>query len=203
MTKREIARVRALLLSSGIKAKEISRRAAEPKDLRTDQESPYQDIAELAREKIALVPKSQEHRLAAKILSDDIQLSAQMWHTSADEFCNATVTSLVERISILQSRLVTNLTPLARGAADEADEVSKDLVTSQTLKVKRITDKIDKMMRKRRRRFRWLRRGGWVLVEWLLVGVMWYVWFMVVLTRIVMGVGKGVVRSLRWLFWLD
>jgi hypothetical protein len=42
-----------------------------------------------------------------------------------------------------------------------------------------------------------------VLVEWLLVGVMWYVWFMVVLTRVVMGVGKGVVGSLRWLFWLD
>jgi hypothetical protein len=62
---------------------------------------------------------------------------------------------------------------------------------------------MDKMIRRRRRRFRWLRRGGWVLVEWLLVGVMWYVWFMVVLTRVVMGVGKGVVRSFRWLFWLD
>ena len=58
-------------------------------------------------------------------------------------------------------------------------------------------------IRRRKRRFRWLRRGGWVLVEWLLVGVMWYVWFMVVLTRVVMGVGKGVVGSLRWLFWLD
>jgi hypothetical protein len=203
MTKREIARVRALFLSSGIKAAEISRRAAEPKDLRTDNESTYQDVAELAKEKITLVPKSQEHRLAARILSDDIQLSAQMWHSSADTFCNSTVSSLVERISILQSRLVSNLTPMARDAADEADEVGRDLVTSQTLKVKRVMDKMDKMIRRRRRRFRWLRRGGWVLVEWLLVGVMWYVWFMVVLTRVVMGVGKGVVRSFRWLFWLD
>jgi hypothetical protein len=203
MTKREIARVRALFLSSGIKAAEISRRAAEPKDLRTDNESSYHDIAELAKEKVALVPKSQEHRLAARILSDDIQLSAQMWHSSADTFCNSTVSSLVERISILQSRLVSNLTPMARDAADEADEVGRDLVTSQTLKVKRVTDKMDKMIRRRKRRFRWLRRGGWVLVEWLLVGVMWYVWFMVVLTRVVMGVGKGVVRSFRWLFWLD
>jgi hypothetical protein len=203
MTKREIARVRALFLSSGIKAAEISRRAAEPKDLRTDNDSSYQDVAELAKEKIVLVPKSQEHRLAARILSDDIQLSAQMWHSSADTFCNSTVSSLVEQISTLQSRLVANLTPMARDAADEADEVGRDLVTSQTLKVKRVTDKMDKMIRKRRRRFRWLRRGGWVLVEWLLVGVMWYVWFMVVLTRVVMGVGKGIVGSLRWLFWLD
>jgi hypothetical protein len=85
---------------------------------------------------------------------------------------------------------------------DEADDVSRELVDKQTLDVKGVTDKIDKMMRRRRRRFRWARRGGWVLVEWALVGVMWYVWFMVVLARVVMGVGRGVVGGVRWLFWL-
>lgn len=202
MTKREIARVRALLLSSGIKAKEISRRAAEPKDLRTDQDSRYKDVALLAKEEIQLVPKSQEHRLAAKIISDDIQLSSQMWHTSADTFCNITVSDLLDKIESLRSRVGDSLTPLARKAADEADEVSKDLVTSQTLQVKSIGDKISKMMRRRSRKFRWLRRGGWVMVEWALVGVMWWVWFMVVLVRIVMGIGRGTVAGLRWLFWL-
>ncbi len=88
MTKREIARVRALLLSSGIKAKEISRRAAETNDLRKDTKSPYADIANLAKDEIKPVPKGQEHRLAARILSEDIQLSSRMWQASADLFCN-------------------------------------------------------------------------------------------------------------------
>lgn len=201
-TKREIARVRALLLSSGIKAKEISRRAAELKDLRTDKESVYQDIASLTDQSIQPVPKSQEHRLAARILSEDIQSSARTCQTSADAFSNTTIAGLLTRIGSMQSRLVDNLTPMTREAADEADEVSKDLVTSQTLKVKSISDKMDKMMRRRRRRFRWVRRGGWVLVEWSLVGVMWGVWFLVMLVRIVMAIVGGVVGGVRWLFWL-
>ncbi|KAK0113434.1 hypothetical protein ONS95_013692 [Cadophora gregata] len=202
LNRREIARVRALLLSSGIKAKEISRRAAELKDLRAEKDPLYGDIADMAHEEIEVVPKSQQHRLAARIISDDVQLSSQIWQDSADTFVNDTVNVLMSRIGSLQHRLVDNLTPMTRTAADEADEVSKDLVTSQMLKVKMIGDKIDKMTRTRRRRFRWLRRGGWVLVEWALVGIMWYVWFVVVIARVFMGIGKGVVGSLRWLLWL-
>lgn len=201
-TKREIARVRALLLSSGIKAKEISRRAAELRDLRTDKESAYQDIASLTDQSIQRVPKSQEHRLAARILSDDIQSSARACQASADAFSNTTIAGLLTRIGSMQTRLVDNLTPMTREAADEADEVSKDLVTSQTLKVKSISDKMDKMTRRRRRKFRWVRRGGWVLVEWSLVGVMWGVWFIVMLVRVVMAIVGGVVGGVRWLFWL-
>ncbi|KAH7379876.1 hypothetical protein BKA64DRAFT_686530 [Cadophora sp. MPI-SDFR-AT-0126] len=202
MNRREIARVRALLLSSGIKAKEISRRAAELKDLRADKDPLYEDIADMAQDDIEPVPKSQQHRLAARIISDDVQLSSQIWQDSADTFVNDTVNVLMNRIGTLQHRLVDDLTPMTRTAADEADEVSKDLVTSQMLKVKRIGDKIDKMTRTRRRRFRWLRRGGWVLVEWALVGIMWYVWFVVVIARVFMGLGRGVVGSVRWLLWL-
>ena len=202
MNRREIARVRALLLSSGIKAKEISRRAAELKDLKAEKDPLYEDIADMVHEAIEPVPKSQQHRLAARIISDDVQLSSQIWQDSADTFVNDTVNVLMNRIGSLQHRLVDNLTPLTRTAADEADEVSKDLVTSQMLKVKRIGDKIDKMTRTRRRRFRWLRRGGWVLVEWALVGIMWYVWFLVVIARVFMGVAKGFVGSVRWLLWL-
>ncbi|TVY83312.1 hypothetical protein LSUE1_G007314 [Lachnellula suecica] len=189
MTKREIARIRALLLSSGIKAKEISRRAAEPKDLSDD--AIYADVAALAPDAINPVPKSQEHILAARILSNDIQLSSRMWQSTADTFVNDTMSTLLSNLEGLCANLADNLAPSVRKAADEADEVSKDLVTNQTLQVKRVTDTIEKMTRRRRRRFRWLRRGGWVMVEWALVGVMWYVWFMVVLARVVMGAWEG------------
>jgi hypothetical protein len=202
MTKREIARVRALLLSSGIKAKEICRRAAELRDIRDPDQSSYSDIVALSKDPISPVPRTQEHILAARILSNDIQLSSRMWQASADNFCSTTVNDLLNRIEGLQGRIVDQLTPMTRKATDEADEVSKDLVTGQTLAVKRLLDMMDKMMRRRRRRFRWLRRGGWVMLEWALVGVMWYVWFLVVLARIVMGVGRGVVGVVRWLFWM-
>ncbi|TAQ90791.1 hypothetical protein B7494_g846 [Chlorociboria aeruginascens] len=170
MTKREIFRVKALLLSSGIKAKEISRRAAEPGDLKEDPR--YTEIVALSKEPIDPIPTSQQHILAAKIISNDIQLSSRMWQSSADTFCGTTVQNLLGRIDQLKSRVLDELTPMASKAADEADEVSKDIVTGQTLAVKRLTDSMDKMMRRRRRRFRWLRRGGWVLVEWALVGIM-------------------------------
>lgn len=202
MTKREIARVRALLLSSGIKAKEISRRAAEPRSLNTEGESWAQDITSLAKQEVKPVPKSQEHRLAARILSEDIQSSARLCQSSSEHFSNTTIAALLSKIGNMQGRLVDTLTPMTRAAADEADEVSKDLVMSQTLKVKRISDKMDTMMRRRRRKFRWVRRMGWVAVEWGLVGVMWGVWFLVMLVRVILGVGNGVVAGFRWLFWL-
>lgn len=201
VTRKEIARVRALLLSSGIKAREISRRAAETVDLQ-ENEGHYSDIAKLAKEKLNPVPNSQQHIIAARILSSDIQLSSRMWQATADKFYNTTVSSLLERADLLHSKVADNLTPMVRSAADEADSVSRNILTSQSLQIKRIIDTMDNMMRRRRRRFRWLRRGGWVLVEWALVGVMWFAWFLVVLVRIVMGLGKGVVGSFRWLFWL-
>ncbi|KAM3069174.1 hypothetical protein ACMFMG_010694 [Clarireedia jacksonii] len=202
MTKREIARIRALLLSSGIKANEIARRAAEPKDLRDAEEKCYEGIASFTDGPLMPVPKSQQHMLAARILQNDVQLSSRLWQQSADNFSMTTIQNLLNDMGELQSRLVENLTPMTRRIADDADEVSKDLVTSHILQVNKLMDSMDKMMRRRRRRFRWVRRGGWVIVEWALVGVMWYVWFMVVLARVIMGIGRGAVGAVRWLFWL-
>jgi hypothetical protein len=91
---------------------------------------------------------------------------------------------------------------MTQQATDEADEVNQDLVVGQRLKVKVVMDGMDKMLRRRRRRFRWVRRAGWLAVEWALVGFMWYVWFVVMIARVVLGVGKGVVRGVRWLLWL-
>jgi len=202
MTKREIARVRALLLSSGIKAKEISRRAGETQYLHLSTEPAYKGIIDLAQDRVKPMPKHQLHIVAARILSDDIQLSKRVWQDSADTFCNTTVQDLVSRLDGLKGTIQESLTPMARKAADEADEVSKDLVTSQTLKVKRITDAMDTMLRRRRRKFRWLRRAGWVLVEWGLVGVMWFAWLIVVFLKIFTSIGRAVTATTRWLLWL-
>lgn len=202
MTKREIARTRALLLSSGIKANEIARRAAEVRGLGNSGKAAYIDVANLAQGPLPPVPRSSEHILAARILQDDIQVSAQAWEAAANIFCGATMNGLIQKLDDLQARVSEQLIPMASKAGDEADEVSKDLVMNQTLAVKRLEDSMNKMIRRRRRKFRWLRRGGWVMLEWVLVGVMWSVWLIVMLARTVLGFGRVTVGAVRWLLWL-
>lgn len=202
VTKREIARIQALFLSSGIKANEITRQASQPIDLLNSKEPLYSEVAKLSQEQMDPVPNSQQHILAATVLSSDIQLSSRIWQAGADNFYNSTASSLFGRAENLHSHIADNLTPRVRAAADEADELSRNILTFQSLQIKRIINTMDNMMRRRRRRFRWLRRGGWVMVEWALVGVMWFAWFLVVFVRIFLGLGTGVVRSIRWLFWL-
>ena len=140
--------------------------------------------------------------VAARVLGQSIQTSAQQWQTSSERFASETAPKLEKRVEQLRGKLAGDLTDLTRNAAEEADEAYTDLVTGQRLKVKRVVDFIEKMLRRRRRRFRWVRRAGWLAVEWALVGFMWYVWFVVMIARVVLGVGRGVVRVGRWLLWM-
>ncbi|POR38056.1 Uncharacterized protein TPAR_01780 [Tolypocladium paradoxum] len=220
LSRREIARMRALILSSGIKAMEINRRASElhkpfgnenlavkGMPVRTSCGSVgWTDIAKLCPDRTQLcvqpVTYCELYPLAASTLGGTIQASGQRWQLSADRFANDTSPELKRRIGAVRSRLVDDLLGMTRSAADEADETSRDLALGQPLKVKHVVDIIEKMLRRRRRRLRWVRRALWLTVEWLLVGFMWYVWFVVMILRVFLGVGKGVWRGVRWLLWM-
>lgn len=220
LSRREIARMRALMLSSGIKAMEISRRAneiCEPFNNEASTVGPsslparragieWADIAQLSpdgqrlgRHKAAFC---ELYPLAARTLSGAIQASGQRWKASTDRLTGPTRAELQRRVGLARSRLVDDLSEMARRAAGDADETSRDLALGQPLKVKHVTDAMDKMLRRRRRRLRWLRRALWLTVEWLLVGLMWYVWFVVMILRAVLGLGKGLWRGARWLLWV-
>lgn len=220
LSKREIARMRALILTSGIKAMEISRRANEPHTplskgsiktgpgLRRSSVVgvPWADIASLSPEE--LFPADQQvaycnhYTLASHTLNHAIQHACQQRKASADRFEKHTIPNLHKRVGSVRSRVADDLSGMARDAADLADETSKDLAVGQRLKAKHVIDVIEKMMRNRRRRFRWVRRGMWLVVEWTLVGFMWYVWFIVVILRVFLGIGQGVWRGVRWLLWI-
>ncbi|KAI1656978.1 hypothetical protein F4813DRAFT_381269 [Daldinia decipiens] len=208
ISRREIARIRALILCSGIKAMEISRRAHEQYMLSTLDDKtvglPWAGILQFLPDKSSsiVVSEAQLYPATAQILSESIARSIQASETSRARFAGETVPALYRRVDVLHDRVGGDLMEMTRRAADEADEVNRDLVDAQRLKAKRVTDTMDKMLRRRRRRFRWARRAGWLAVEWVLVGFMWYVWFVVMLARIVLGVGKGVVGVVRWLLWL-
>ncbi|KND91360.1 hypothetical protein TOPH_03970 [Tolypocladium ophioglossoides CBS 100239] len=220
LSRREIARMRALILSSGIKAMEINRRAGELHkpfviESLAMKGMPFgtscagvgwADIAKLCSDRTQLCAQQVTHcelyPLAASTLGGAIQASGQRWQGSADCFANKTSPELQRRIGAVRSLLVDGLSEMTRSTADEADEMSRDLALGQPVKVKHVVDIIEKMLRRRRRRLRWVRRALWLTVEWLLVGFMWYVWFVVMILRVFLGVGKGVWRGVRWLLWM-
>ncbi|KAI8951886.1 hypothetical protein F4801DRAFT_542961 [Xylaria longipes] len=208
ISRREVARLRALILCSGIKAMEISRRANESRPLF----EPDNKATGLSWTEIRRLAPDEEHDLrvsqaeifptTARILSRSVDRSIKSFEKSASEFSTETAPRLQQRVDTIHNRVAVDLMDMTRRAADEADEVSHEIVDYQRLKVKSVLDTMDKMLRRRRRRFRWVRRAGWLAVEWVLVGFMWYVWFIVMITRIVLGAGRGFVSFIRWLLWL-
>lgn len=220
LSRREVARLRALILTSGIKAMEISRRAQELKkplvtgnlkDMDKDAKSnvvgvPWPEIAMLAPIE-ALPPDhmvaTRDHfALAGRSLGITIKSDVHKWQKSADRFQNQTRPHLDKHIWRVRSRIADDLSGMTGDAADQADETSKDLALGQRLKVKHAVDIIEKLSRNRRRRFRWIRRGLWLAVEWVLVGFMWYVWFVVMIFRVLVGLGQGAWSGVKWLLWL-
>ncbi|KAI1137194.1 hypothetical protein F5Y05DRAFT_81042 [Hypoxylon sp. FL0543] len=208
ISRHEVARLRTLILCSGIKAMEISRRAHEAQPLFAVDNSapglPWADVSRFVPDDTAglRVPELELYPKTARVLSDSIDRSIRRSEASTAKFALETAPVLQRRIENLHDRVAGDLIEMTHRAADEADEVNRDLVDSQRLKVKHVVDTMDKMLRRRRRRFRWARRAGWLAVEWVLVGFMWYVWFVVMMARIVLGIGKGFVGAIRWLLWL-
>ena len=199
VTPRDIARVRALLLSSGVKASEIVRRFNEtPKE---PSKLSYK-LETVSNIQLPRIPRSQEPIFATRLLTRTIDSNNLQHREAADQFSHKTIDSFHETLKSLEVRISKDLTPLVRAAADDADALSTELSSSYLLNVKRLNDNIDHILRRKRRRFRWIRNGGYLLLEWVLLGVMWGVWFVVVIVRLVLGVVGGFWRFGRWLVWL-
>ncbi|KAJ4165039.1 hypothetical protein LMH87_006686 [Akanthomyces muscarius] len=215
LSRREMARVKTLVMSSGIKAMEINRRAKETHKpfcndgLQTCSKLANIDwdgIAKLCPENKQLhdqdVPFAEVYPLAAQTLASNIQTFGQRWQMAADKFTLHTGPELHRRVGAVRSRVADDLAPMTRAAVEEADEASRSLALDQPLRIKHVVDTIEKMLRKRRRRLRWVRRGLWLSVEWLLVGFMWYVWFVVMILRVFLGIGQGIWHGVKWVLWL-
>jgi len=198
VTQADIARVRALFLCSGVKAKEIVRRA------HAQRTPPEFLLCAAATSKVQLYPVSikEEHVLAARILVKDLESSTRALQSTLECFRDKAIQQLTNQISNLQSTVDSDLMPRILEGGDEAVRITSEVSGRGPLQVKQITDEIDRMIRARRRRMRWVRSFGWMLVEWGLVAVMWCVWLIVVLVgsvKRVFGMGLGFIR---WLMWL-
>lgn len=199
VTRREIAYVRSLLLSSGVKAKAIVLAANSP---------PIHDFPFLIRAAATAntpVPprtvRREQHVLAARLLSRELEAGVRALESAAQRFRGETAQGLHARVDDLRERLNSRLTPLVRSAADDADACVARLTTTHTLAVKQVNDAVDAMVRGRQRRLRWLRGAGFRLLEWLVVGFMWWIWLFVWVFHVVRAVVVFLLRPVLWLVW--
>lgn len=199
INRRDIARVRALLLSSGVKANEIARRAEEVPD------EPSQLLQNLQGSLKGLVPnvaRSQEHTVVARLLINKIETTTKQLRSDAEVFSHTTVETLHDQSKAIDEHVTYKLTPLVRAFADDADSFSAELTTTHTLAVKQLNDRVNAILRARRRRLRWVRRGGWAVLEWTLLGIMWMAWLVAVMIRLIRCPIRGFITGVRWLFCL-
>ena len=198
VSRADIARVKALLLSSGIKAAEIHRRANQSRD---PPPKFLRQAAESSNASLKRVPRKEEHVLAARMLTNSLENESAALHEDMERFRTGTVEKLRKDLFEMKD-LVESCVERARNEGDESVRFGAEITGQRTIEVRRVVDALEKLARARRRRLRWIRRVGFGLVEWGLVMVMWWIWFIVVIFKGILAVFKGVGRAVKWVFWL-
>jgi hypothetical protein len=198
--KREVLRYKAFLLSSGIKASALVHCFEEP---RPRPRPPPQFLQSLVVvDDVPRLTRIDEFNYAARTLLERLESNKTSLNKTMYRFSKSTLLPLQREIDILEDLINTSLTPRVRAAALEAEALSTQLNTTSTLAIKQLSDTLDKGLRKRNRRLRSIQRIGFVLLEWVLVGGMWWVWLVVMVFKVLRGVGMGVVKSIRWVLWV-
>ena len=199
VTEQDITRVQALLLSSAVKANGLVRQSSEIPDRPL---AILQEIQLGSKKPITRVPRSREHILAARLLDQSMEDNNIRLREAASRMSNDNINELHNRIKALNDCIMSTLTPTVRGLADDADLLSSELSTTHRLSVRQVNDNLDLIIRRKRRRFRMVRRGAYLLLEWTLLGLMWWVWLIVVIIRLIRGTVGGILSAVRWFLWL-
>jgi hypothetical protein len=186
------------MMSTGVKAKEIYRQSGDVRD------PPLPLLEVVMKDQLqAKIPRLQEHIIAARLLYHDMQLTSRLFEGSVETFSKSTVNDLLGQIAVIHDKITSTLSPRVHSLADDVDNLSAELTTTFTLDVKRLNDGVNLMIRRRKRRIKWVRRAGYVVLEWTLLGIMWLIWMCVIVVRVVRGVVGGVLGVGRWLMFVD
>lgn len=183
-TRRDLMMAKAYLTRSGVVARGITAKRARP--------TGAGDIVVTAKKHIG----------SAAAVSRDIRVAEQVFVRKANYFTDSTVLGLRRAIDRIRAEIEVVLTPMLVTVSEGADALNEQLTTSCTLAVNGINEEAAAMARRKRRQMRWVRRGGYVLLEWAVLGVMWWVWLVVVVLNIVRGVFRVGVGTVRWVLWM-
>ncbi|KAL9115383.1 MAG: hypothetical protein Q9227_000704 [Pyrenula ochraceoflavens] len=205
----DISRIRALLLSSGVKAREIYRRGHEvrdppPKFLLDIVADDSPSFSSPAKDPSSLPPliRREEHVWASKRLISSLETRSHSFRTELQDFSLHCAPALHARLQGINDLVENELNPRVRQAADDAGALSQKMSTSSTLAIKQLNDAVDAAIRRRSKGRRWLRRVGYVVLEWAVLGLMWWAWLLVMIFKVVRGMVRGWVWFVRWLLWL-
>jgi hypothetical protein len=143
-----------------------------------------------------------EFDTAAQNFLRRFEMTQYSFQQSMHHFSTTTSSPLRSQLRDLETLVSQTLTTRVRATADSAEDLCVQLNTTSTLAVKSLSDALDRGVRKRRRRLRWVRRTGFVVLEWALVGMLWWVWLIVMAFKVVRGVTRGAISGARWILWL-
>jgi hypothetical protein len=119
-------------------------------------------------------------------------------------FITATAPRYHSHLNRVNKSVSHSLTPMVRNIADEADCLSTRVTNELTLNVKKLQDEIFTLARRRKGRgkMRLVKKLLWGSLEWMVVVLMWVVWSVFLVFRIVRGVVGWGVRIIRWVLFL-
>ncbi|EXJ65550.1 hypothetical protein A1O7_01891 [Cladophialophora yegresii CBS 114405] len=203
---RDIERAYALLYTSTVKAREIGRRADD-----SGEELPRYLYESLTAENKALhstkplrVRKRERHIVAAQNIMKTLEGHSSTFNTKLHSFTSSLIPTLHTQLQSLEDQVENTMTPQVRVTADSAGELSMKLSTTSTLAVKELNDTIDVAFRRKRRGpIRLFRKLWFAGIEWTVVGLLWLIWAVVSVIQAILGVGRCLIRGVRWMFWLE
>jgi hypothetical protein len=143
-----------------------------------------------------------EFDLAAQNILQRFENTQYSFQQSMHHFSTTTSSPLRDQLKNLEDLVNQSLTPRVRSTANDAEDMCVQLNTTSTLAVKQLSDALDMGIRKRRRRLRWIRRTGFMVLEWALVAMLWWVWLIVMAFKLARGVFRGAFSGVRWILWL-
>ena len=203
---RDIERAYALLFSSTVKAREIGRRADD-----AEQGMPAYLFESLTSENKALhttspmkIRRRDRHVVAAQNIMKTLEMHSTTFNQKIHSFTRSRIPGLHTQLQTLEDQVENSMTPQVRVTADSAGELSMKLATTSTLAVKELNDTIERAFRhKRRGPIRVFRKAWFAGMEWTVVGLLWLIWAVVSVIQSILGMGRGMIRGVRWLLWID
>lgn len=200
----DVLRAQALLLMTAVKSTNIIKRWDEHQQppsqflVRTLQHCDPGKLHHLRAR------RREEHQIAASTLITLITSQSALLNDHLASFSATTTPTLHRDLQIVEDKADRTLFPRLRDLSDHAARLAQNLTTTSTLAVRAVNDDIAQAAKMKRRRgvFRFVRRLGFNLAEWVVVGLLWLIWLVAMVVRFAVGVVGRVWRGVTWLLWL-
>lgn len=202
----ELMRTRVLLLATTIKAGNIAaycEQFPQPQSsfLYTAFTSTGTSGVEI--DKHLPVKRKDEHSLAARHLIAHLQSGSENFNLRLKHFAEETAQELHREVQILQDSTDSTLFPRLEELSERTGQLAQKLTTTSTLAVQAVKDQVYEASRmKRRGAFSFSRALGYKIIECGVIALLWLIWFVVTIVRLVLAVQHAIWALVAWLFFL-